>query len=148
MKDKLTLFTKGLLDVMFYGMIVGVVALPFILKAYIQYDVNYQAVYYYVLPVFIVSGIFGCLIIWYLRQLFKTVISGDCFVMENVVRLKKMGTCSFLITAVYSIRLFIYPTLSVAVILIVFLIAGLFSKVLARVFQQAVTYKLENDMTI
>ena len=31
---------------------------------------------------------------------------------------------------------------------LVFLIAGLFSRVLADVFDQAVTYKLENDLTI
>ena len=34
------------------------------------------------------------------------------------------------------------------ILLIVFIIAGLFSKVLSSVFDKAVTYKLENDLTI
>nr|WP_302629354.1 DUF2975 domain-containing protein [uncultured Eubacterium sp.] len=33
-------------------------------------------------------------------------------------------------------------------IMMVFIIAGLFSRVLAQVFDKAVTYKLENDLTI
>ena len=35
-----------------------------------------------------------------------------------------------------------------AVVILVFVIAGLFSKVLACVFREAVRYKLENDLTI
>ena len=38
--------------------------------------------------------------------------------------------------------------LCLGVVILVFVIAGLFSKVLARVFDKAVTYKLENDLTI
>ena len=45
-------------------------------------------------------------------------------------------------------RLFIYITPSVLILILVFVIAGLFSKVLAQVFDKAVTYKLENDLTI
>ena len=33
-------------------------------------------------------------------------------------------------------------------VILVFIIAGLFSKVLSSVFDKAVTYKLENDLTI
>lgn len=36
----------------------------------------------------------------------------------------------------------------VFVVILVFVIAGLFSKVLAGVFEQAVSYKQENDLTI
>lgn len=39
-------------------------------------------------------------------------------------------------------------TTAVIVIVLVFVIAGLFSKVLSKVFDRAVYYKLENDMTI
>ena len=37
---------------------------------------------------------------------------------------------------------------AVMVIILVFVIAGLFSLVLSRVFDQAISYKLENDLTI
>ena len=95
-----------------------------------------------------ICGVFAVLIIHELRKIFKTVLEDDCFVRENVKSLKKMGTYSFCIAVVTLARLFCYVTSAVFVILIVFIIAGLFSKVLAQVFDRAVTYKLENDLTI
>ena len=80
--------------------------------------------------------------------MFRTVLKNDCFVKENVTSLRKMGTYSFFIAAITAIRLFLYITPGVLVVILVFLIAGLFSKVLSEVFDKAVTYKLENDLTI
>ena len=80
--------------------------------------------------------------------MFSTVLNEDCFVEENVKSLRRMGTYSFCIAAASILRLFILVTMAMLVIILVFIIAGLFSKVLARVFDQAVTYKLENDLTI
>ena len=80
--------------------------------------------------------------------MFRTVLNHDCFVKENVVSLRKMGTYSFCIAVITVIRLFLYVTPGVLVVVLVFLIAGLFSKVLSEVFDKAVTYKLENDLTI
>lgn len=68
--------------------------------------------------------------------------------MENVKSLKRMGNYSFIIAAVTSVRLCLYSTPGVFVVILVFVIAGLFSKVLAGVFEQAVNYKQENDLTI
>jgi hypothetical protein len=59
-----------------------------------------------------------------------------------------MGNYSFVIAIITSLRLFLYLTPAVLVVILVFIIAGLFSKVLSRVFDKAVTYKLENDLTI
>ena len=80
--------------------------------------------------------------------MFATVLNEDCFVKENVRSLKRMGTYSFCIAAISVIRLIIVITPATLVIILVFIIAGLFSKVLSKVFDQAVTYKLENDLTI
>ena len=55
---------------------------------------------------------------------------------------------SFCIAAVTACRLFLYITPAVLVVILVFVIAGLFSRVLAGVFDRAVSYKLENDLTI
>ena len=46
------------------------------------------------------------------------------------------------------VRCVICFTIAMAVVILVFLIAGLFSRVLANVFEEAVRYKEENDMTI
>ena len=80
--------------------------------------------------------------------MFKTVIDDDCFIHENVKSLEKMSSYSFFIAVITSCRLFIFITPSIFIIILVFVIAGLFSKVLAGVFDKAVTYKLENDLTI
>ena len=83
-----------------------------------------------------------------LRKIFRTVLKHDSFVMANVFSLKRMGTYSFFIAALCLVRFFLYQTIAMAVLILVFVIAGLFSKVLAFVFEQAITYKEENDLTI
>ena len=76
------------------------------------------------------------------------VLADDAFVMENAVSLKRMGKYSFLIAFLSILRLFVAFTPATAVIIIVFSIAGLFCFVLCLVFEQAIRYKQENDLTI
>lgn len=148
MKDKLTLFTKYLLDFMFYSGIIVTLTLPLSFRYYGKYNVYFKENYYSMCVIFMLSGIFAILIIQQLRKMFLTVIRDDCFVRENVIRLEKMSIYSFFIAVITACRLFIYLTPAVLIIILVFVIAGLFSKVLAGVFDKAVTYKLENDLTI
>ena len=148
MKDKLTLFTKFLLDVMFYAGIVVIVTLPLSIRFYGNYNSYFANNYYSLCVIFFLSGIFAILIIHQLRKMFTTVINNDCFVRENVTSLEKMSIYSFFIAVITACRLFIYLTPAVLIIILVFVIAGLFSKVLAGVFDKAVAYKLENDLTI
>ena len=148
MKDKLTLFTKYLLDVMFYAGIVVILTLPLSIKFYGRYNSYFADNYYSLCVILFLSGIFALLIIQQLRRMFTTVINNDCFVRENVASLEKMSIYSFFIAVITACRLFIYLTPAVLIIILVFVIAGLFSKVLAGVFDKAVTYKQENDLTI
>jgi len=55
---------------------------------------------------------------------------------------------SFFIVAMAIVRNFVYVTVAMLVVILVFTIAGLFSKVLSFVFEEAVGYKEENDFTI
>ena len=80
--------------------------------------------------------------------MFKTVINKDCFVRENVTSLDKMSKWSFFIVLMSVVRSIMYLTPAILVIIVVFTIAGLFSKVLSFVFEEAVGYKEENDFTI
>ena len=148
MKDKLTLFTKFLLDVMFYAGIIVTLTLPLSIKFYGKYNSYFADNYYSLCVILFLSGIFAILIIQQLRRMFTTVINNDCFVRENVASLEKMSIYSFFIAVITACRLFIYLTPAVLIIILVFVIAGLFSKVLAGVFDKAVTYKEENDLTI
>ena len=148
MRDRLTLFTQYLLDVMFYAGIIVTVTLPFSIRFYGKYDSYFGEHWLRLTLLFGLSGIFALIIVQELRRMFHTVIDGDCFIRENVQSLKRMGICSFCIAAITAVRLFIYLTPAVLITIVVFVIAGLFSLVLARVFDTAVTYKLENDLTI
>lgn len=148
MKDKLTLFTKGLLDFMFFAGIATTLLVPFIIRFYGRYNTYFAENVLELSVIFILSGIFAVLIIYELRKMFRTVLADDCFVSENVVSLRKMGTYSFFIAVITCCRMFLYLTPAVLVVILVFVIAGLFSKVLAGVFEKAINYKEENDLTI
>lgn len=148
MKDKLTVFTKGILDFFFYGGILTTISVPLVIKLYGRINRYFGENLWELSFIFMLSGIFAVLIIYELRKIFKTVLDDDCFIHANVVSLRKMGTYSFFIAVITSCRLFLYLTPAVIVVILVFVIAGLFSKVLSRVFDKAVTYKLENDLTI
>lgn len=148
MKDKITILTKLLLDVMFYGGIFVCVTLPISIKFYGRLNSYFEENYIELCFLFFFSGIFAILIIWELRKMFQSVIHDNCFIKRNVTSLRRMGNYSFIIAIITSLRLFLYLTPAVLVVILVFIIAGLFSKVLSLVFDKAVTYKLENDLTI
>lgn len=149
MKFNVTKFTKVILDIMFVSGILIVLTLPLILKVFGKY-VDSQLLEYLWCMTFVygICGICSLMIVWELRKMFQTVLREDCFVRSNVKSLEKMGTYSFVIAVLMVVRCFIYITLASVAIIVVFVIAGLFSKVLAQVFDKAVTYKLENDLTI
>lgn len=145
---KVTKFTKALLDFMLWAGILAALSLPVSLKILGDYFPEYRRYYLPLLVFLFLSGIFAVLIIRELRSMFRTVLASDCFVEKNVTSLKRMSVYSFCIAGLTVIRLFLATTPAAMVEVLVFLIAGLFSRVLADVFDQAVTYKLENDLTI
>lgn len=148
MKDKLTITTKLLLDFMFYAGIAVIATLPISIKFYGRYNSYFAENYIALVMLFLLSGVFAALIIYELRKIFRTVINDDCFIHENVISLRRMGSYSFCIALITTGRLLLYITPAVCIVILVFLIAGMFSKVLSQVFDKAITYKLENDLTI
>lgn len=148
MNTKLTFITKFLLDMMFYGGITVTSTLPFSIRLYGGYNQYFADHYVQLVLLFLAAGSFAILTIYELRKMFDTVLAEDCFTQENVISLRRMGTYSFFIAAFTAGRLFLYITPAVLIVILVFVIAGLFSKVLSLVFAQAVHYKEENDLTI
>ena len=147
-KRRLTVITKFLLDFLFYFSILATVTLPFSIRWAGRYFPRLAEHYWAVLVIYIILGIFATVLIYELRKIFRTVLKENCFVQENVKSLRRMGNVSFLILVMSIVRCIIYPTRAIGVVILVFIIAGLFSKVLAYVFEEAVRYKEENDMTI
>ena len=140
--------TKVLLDFMFYMGIVVTVSLPWSVHVAGRLMPTLIRHYEETVIIYFVLGVSAEKLLWELRKIFKTVLAEDCFVKENVVSLQKMGNWSFFIALMAAVRSIVYMTIAMLVVILVFLIAGLFSKVLSFVFEQAVAYKEENDFTI
>ena len=148
MNRKLTVFTKILLDFLYYAGIIVTILVPLIISWYGNYNSYFGNNVISLSVIFILSGILAVLIIRELRKMVCSVLDDNCFIPENVNSLRKMGTYSFCIAVITCCRLFLYMTPAVLIVILVFVIAGLFSKVLSQVFQTAVNYKQENDLTI
>ena len=147
-KKILTMGTKYLLDAMFYGGIPVTASLPFSIRKIGELLPELVEHYEETVIIYFVLGVAAVKLVWELRKIFRTVLEEDCFVQENVVSLGKMGNWSFFIALMSIVRSIVYATVAMGVVILVFVIAGLFSKVLAYVFQEAVRYKEENDLTI
>ncbi|MCI8667662.1 MAG: DUF2975 domain-containing protein [Dorea sp.] len=149
MNERLIRFTKFVLDFMFYSGWIVLFTLPLSLKFLGKYYYGIISEYFlFMLAIFGASGIFGILIIRQLRRMIKTVIQESCFVYENVKSLNTMSVLSLCIVVMFFIKICVLPTPATGVIVLVFFIASLFCEVLAYVFDKAVNYKEENDLTI
>ena len=158
MDNRLNKFVKAILDFSFFTGLIMEVAVPFGLKYAVLLvmklwgeTTEYAEIlnhYPYAVVSIMIVGAAALLILFELRKMMKTVIDDDCFVEQNVISLYRMGTYAFVVAGLKLLRCFVYFTPAALVIAGVFAFAGLFSKVLARVFDRAVTYKQENDLTI
>lgn len=147
-KDTIIKYTKFFLDFMFFSGILVTATLPLSIRFLGKYLERVQEHYGEVVLIYFVLGIAAVVILRELRKIFKTVIEKNCFVRENVTSLDKMCKWSFFIVLMSIIRTIVYVTSAMLVVILVFIIAGLFSKVLAFVFEEAIGYKEENDFTI
>lgn len=133
---------------MFYTGILVTISLPLSIHLVGRYLPWFEQHYWALLVIYFILGVAAILLIHELRKIFRTVLARNCFVTENVNSLRRMGNVSFFIVAMSIVRCIVYLTIAMVVVILVFIIAGLFSKVLAYVFEEAVRYKEENDMTI
>lgn len=147
-KETLIRLTKYLLDFMFFGGIVITASLPITIKMLGAFSEKIHEHYGESVIIYFALGIAAVVILRELRKMFQTVIKKDCFVRANVVSLDKMFKWSFVIVIMAIVRNVVYVTPAMLVVIVVFAIAGLFSKVLSFVFEEAVGYKEENDFTI
>lgn len=142
-------FTKYFLDFMFFCGILVEVSLPFSLKMLGEYYWEEMSEQYWpMLIIFGLSGICGLIIVFQLRKMMKTVVKRECFVDNNTKSLSTMGKVSFVITVLFAVKCVLLPTPASFVIVLTFFIAGIFSHVLSLVFEEAVRFKEENDLTI
>ena len=140
--------TKVLVDVMFYGGILCFIVLLFVMPK-LTITFGYRPIA--VVPLTIVlmsSGLCAIYILFNLKQMLKTLIGGNPFVLENVSCLRKCAVASLLIAIIYLIKISFWFTMATGLIVIIFSLLGLFCLTLKDLFKQAVYYKEENDGVI
>lgn len=147
-RDTIIRITKYLVDFMFGAGILVTLTLPWSIKWAGRYMEQLLDSYGEIVTIYFVLGILALALIWELRKMFKTVLAKDCFVRENVASLKHMSYYSGLIVLMSIVRSIVYTTVAMLVVILVFVIAGLFCQVLAQIFDEAIHYKEENDLTI
>lgn len=148
-------FTKVLIEIMFFsGIFVCALVPVWIYKIephYPIFSIGYpvlKRIASQLMAVLFISGIMSLYILWNIRHIFKTIVYTNPFNLENVAILRKIAVASFVIAITFIAKCFFWFTFSAVAIIIIFAIAGLFCLVMADVFQQAVLYKEENDLTV
>jgi hypothetical protein len=140
---------KRLLDLVFFGGIGILLVLPFLLNWYLDFLIrNTSESYWFLLPFLYLTGICALVILNVLRRIFKTFNRRNPFLMDNVKNLKTMAVSSFAISFMYLVKIILFNSFLTIILAMVFVIAGLFTLILAEVFRQAVVVKEENDLTI
>jgi len=141
---------KRFLDLVFIGGLGILISLPYSLRWYMSYIYRVESIenFYFLLVFLYITGIVCLILVNEVRKIFKTVNRKNPFMMDNVKSLNRIAVSSLLIAGAYVVKIFYYNSVLTAILAMVFIIAGLFSLVLAEVFRQAVEYKEENDLTI
>lgn len=130
--------------------------LPLIVQWVIRVDIGsgyvsvlyLKPMYYYFLGILYFAGGLALIILNDLRLLLSSCIREDVFVRPNVVRLLRMAICTGVIALVFMTKIFIVNSIMTMVVVFVFFMASVFCLVLTLLFDQAVHYKMENDLTI
>jgi len=143
--------TKILLDIMFYVGIALYIIIPFIMPRVLVFMGIINAsgdarVHYTVIS--LVAGACVIYIVYHLRRMFATVVTGNPFVMQNVSSLRNCAVASALIAIIFLLRIIVWFTIAASLIVIIFSLLSLFSLTLKDLFKQAVKYKEEADWTV
>lgn len=138
-----------LLEGVMLGGIVIIIALPFLLKWYMGIIFSSTSErYWFLLPFLYLSGFIALFILYQIRKVFKTLSHNNPFRMDNVKSFKRIAAASFAIAVLYLVKVIFFNSFLTMILAMVFIIAGLFSIVIAEVFHQAAIVKEENDLTI
>lgn len=142
-------WTKIALQILFLFGIVVYVLLPWVVNWYIEIvKADFENLYGWVLAILYLSGIPAIGIVYQFIQLFDSLKKNNPFQKKNITYLKVSSGCSLLIAIEYCLGSFIFKSIFTIIIVGIFFIAWLGLYILAELFQQAVEFKEENDLTI
>lgn len=142
-------WVKIALQILFMFGIGVYVLLPWVVKWYIQIvKADFGNLYGWVLTILYLSGIPAIVIVYQFIQLFDSLKRNEPFQKKNTKYLKIASGCSLLIAIEFCFGSFIFKSIFTIIIAGIFFIAWLGLYILAELFQQAVEFKEENDLTI
>lgn len=143
----LLLLLINFLTLVFLPLIISRVISIDIGNGYTSLFVNKPLFYYFLVLLYIV-GIIALVILNDLRLLFKSCLEFDVFTHVNVNRLGRMAIMAFIISFLFLTKVFVVNSIMTIIVVFVFFMASVFCLVLTLLFDQAVHYKEENDLTI
>lgn len=136
--------------------IVVLATLPWLVSKIIKIEIGYGyagiqenfKVFVYFLVILYMSGSGALVILNDLRMIFKSCIREEVFIRGNVTRLYRMALLTGLIALVFFSKIFIVNSIMTMIIVFVFFMASVFCFIISLLFDQAVDYKEEIDLTI
>lgn len=159
-KSSLSSFLKWTLNIM---LVIGVILFIFVsINTLSDKSLNeVKLTLSFIYGLFIIGTLSLIFIVYNLKKMINTLITKEPFVRENVIYLRNIWIGSFIISICYFINFFInsnYRYFEIIYIdsngihtdleFFIFFFASLFILVLQKVFEMAVQYKEENDLTI
>lgn len=141
--------SKFVVDVLFYLSILCTVLMPFTASKLFGW-IDYQNQSYLTIftTMMFVSGICCTYILFNLKVMFLSLLSGNPFTDENVAHFRKIAVVCFVMMVIYTAKCLVLFTVATLVIAIIFLVGTLFCLTLKDLFKQAINYKIENELTI
>lgn len=144
--------TLNILMIALMGLaVVSLIGIPWIIRSYIvyaEYATGIAFVKYYFTGILYLSGLLSLVVLYELKVIFKSCIDANPFVFRNVKSLRRIGFSSLIIGIMFVTKAILFPTFLTLIVIFVFLLAALFCFVLSDVFEEAVNYKIDNDLTI
>lgn len=140
--------TRAIIDVMFYLGIVCVVLTPFFsntINRFYNYSSGRLILF---ITILFISGVCAVYILFNLKLMYKTLAGGNPFVNKNVVCLKRMAAACGIIALAYIVKCVFMFSVSTVIVVMVFVLGGLFCLTLKDIFKRAILYKEENDWTV
>ncbi|MDF1618772.1 DUF2975 domain-containing protein [Petrocella sp. FN5] len=131
--------------------VISIIFLPWIVTDYVNYAFAFTGITFirqYYLGVLYGSGLLALAVLYELRRIFDSCVANTPFIMRNVTSLKRIGISAFIIGFIFTTKAIFFFTYLTLIVIFVFALASLFCFVLADVFEEAIHYKNENDLTI
>ena len=144
----LTRLTVFVTNAMFYGGLGVLVLVPWIINRIKRYSVYINDNPIQIIVIMMISGALAVLIVWELKQILKTLVQAEPFIIKNARSLNRIGIYCFLLSVTFLIKCIFWLTLATGLIVFIFMLISMFCLVLKSVFIQAVRYKEENDLTV